>query len=80
MEVTPLKEVGDLEADSYAIWGRVTVVSIKLAILCDIPLGVWIVCLPWPLDYIALVLHDGYILNGFDIQGILGNPSSVHVV
>ena len=55
-------------------------VSMKLAVLGDIPLGVWIICLLWPLDYIAHVLHDGYTLNGFDIEGVLRDLSSVPVV
>ena len=55
-------------------------VYVELAVLGDIPLGVWIVSLLWPLDCIALVLHDGYTLNGFDIEGVLGDPSSVPVV
>ena len=45
LEVTLLEEVGDLEAQSYAVWGRVTVVSMEFAVLGDIPLGVWIVTL-----------------------------------
>ena len=57
-----------------------TVVSVKLAVLGDIPLGVWIVRLPWPRDYVANVLHDDYTLNGFDIEGVLGDLSSVPVV
>ena len=57
-----------------------TVVSIELAILSDISLGVRIVSLPWPLDCIAHVLHDSYTLNWFDIEGILGDPSSVSMV
>ena len=80
MEVTPLEVVSDLKAESYAIWGRVTVVSMKLAVLGDIPLGIWIVCLSWPFDCVAHVLHDGYTLNGFDIEDVLGDPSSVPVV
>ena len=52
----------------------------ELAVLGDIPLGVWIVRLPWPFDDVAHVLHDGYTLNGFDIKGVLGDPSSVPVV
>ena len=80
MEVTPLEEIGNLEAECYAVWGRVTVISMKLAVLGDIPLGVWIVRLLWPLDCVAHVLHDGYTLNGFDIEGVLGDPSSVPVV
>ena len=43
----------------------------KLTVLSDVPLGVWIVCLPWPLDCVAHVLHDGYALNGFDIECVL---------
>ena len=52
-------------------------ISVKLAILGDIPLGVWIVRLPWPLDDVAHVFHDGYTFNGFDIECILRDPSSV---
>ena len=80
MEVTPLEEIGDLEAESYTILGRVTVVSMKLVVLGHIPLGVWIVCLSWPLDCIAHVLHDGYTLNGLDIEGIFRDLGSVPVV
>ena len=80
MEVTLLEEIGELKAESYAVWGRVTVVSMELAVLGDIPLGVWIVSLPWRLDHIAHVLHDGYTLNGFDIEGVLRDLSSVPVV
>ena len=40
MEMTPLEEVGDFEVESYAVWGRVTVVFMELAVLGDIPLGV----------------------------------------
>ena len=57
-----------------------SVVTMKLTVLGDIPLGVWIVCLLWPLDFVVHVLHDGYTLDGFDIEGILGDPSSVPVV
>ena len=52
----------------------------KLTVLSDIPLGVWIIRLPWPLDCVAHVLYDGYTLNGFDIEGVLGDPSSVPLV
>ena len=52
----------------------------EFAVLGDILLGVWIVNLSWPLDCIAYVLHDGYTLDGFDIEGILGDPSSVPVL
>ena len=55
-------------------------ISVKLAILGDIPLGVWIVRLPWPLDGVAHVLHDGYTLNGFDIERVFRDPSSVPMV
>ena len=57
-----------------------TVVSMELAVLGDIPLGIWIVSLLWPLDCIAHVLHDGYTVNGFDIEGVLRDLSSVPVV
>ena len=52
----------------------------KLAVLGDIPLGVWIIHLLWPLDYVAHVFHDGDTLNVFDIEGVLGDPSSLPVV
>ena len=44
----------------------------ELAVLGDIPLGVWIIHLLWPFDCVAHVLHNGYTLNGFDIEGVLG--------
>ena len=80
MEVTPLEEIGNLEAECYAIWGQMTVISMKLAVLGNIPLGVWVIRLMWPLDCVTHVLHDGYTLNGFDIKGVLGDPSSVPVM
>ena len=49
-----------------------TVVSVELAVFVDIPLEVWIIGLPWPLDCITHVLYDGYTLDGFDIEGVLG--------
>ena len=57
-----------------------TVVSMELVVLGDIPLGVWIISLLWPLDCIAHVFHHGYTLNGFDIEGVLRDPISVPVV
>ena len=51
-----------------------------LAVLGDISLGVWIGNLLWPLDCIAHVFHDGYTLNGFDNEGVLGDLSSVPMV
>ena len=57
-----------------------TVISMKLTIFGDIPLGVWVVRLPWPLDCVAHILHDGYAFNGFDIECVLGDLSSVPVV
>ena len=80
LEVTPLKEVGDFKAECYAVWGQVTMVSMELTVLGEIPFGVRIVCLLWPLDCIAHVLHDGYTLNGFNIEGVLEDPSLVPVV
>ena len=80
LEVTPLEEISDLEVECYAVWGRVIVISLKLAVLGDIPLGVRIIHLPWPLDCVAHVLHDGYTLNDFDIEGVFGDSSSVPVV
>ena len=44
----------------------------EFAVLGDIPLGVWIISFPWPFDCIAYVLHDGYTLNGFNIEVYLG--------
>ena len=55
-------------------------VSMKFAVLGDILLGVWIVSLSWPFNYVAYVFHDGYTLNGFDIEGVLRDPSSVPMV
>ena len=52
----------------------------EFAVLGDIPLGVWIVNLPWPLDCITHGFHDGYTLNGLDIEGVFGDPSSVPIV
>ena len=78
--MTPLEVVSDFEAKSYAVWGRVTVVSMELAVLGDIPLGVWIISPLWPLDCITHVLHDGYTLDGFDIEGVFKDPSSVPMV
>ena len=54
-----------------------TVISMKLAVLGDISLGVRIIRLMWPLHCVAHVFHDGYTLNGFNIEGVLGDPSSV---
>ena len=55
-------------------------VSMELAVLGDIPLGVWIVNLSWPPDCIAHVFHGGYTLDGFDIEGVFEDPSSVPMV
>ena len=55
-------------------------ISIELTVLGDIPLGVWIVNLLWPFDCIAHVFHDGYTLDGFDIEGVFGDPSSFPMV
>ncbi len=55
-------------------------ISMELAVLGDIPLGVWIVRFLWPFDGVAHVLHDGHALNGFDIECILRDPSSVRLV
>ena len=74
--MTPLKEVGDLEAKSYAVWGRVAMILVELAIFGGIPFGVWIVILPRPFDYVAHGFHDGYALDGLYIEGILRDPSS----
>ena len=57
-----------------------TVVSMELAVDGDIPLGVWIVTLSWPLDYIAHGFHDGYTLDGLDVEGVFRDPSSVPMV
>ena len=40
LEVTPLKKIGDLKVESYAVWGQVTVVSMELVVFGDIPLGI----------------------------------------
>ncbi len=55
-------------------------VSMELTVLGDIPLGVWIVSLSWPLDCIAHVFHDCYTLDGFDIEVVFGDLGSVLMV
>ena len=50
-------------------------ISVKLSVLGDVPLGVWIISLPWLLDCIAHVLDDGFTLSGFDIEGVFGDLS-----
>ena len=78
--MTPFEEIGDLKVKCYAVWGRMTVVSMKLAVLGDILLGVGIVNLSWPLDYISHDLHDGYTFNGLDIEVVFKDQSSVPMV
>ena len=78
--MAPLEKVGDLKVKRYALCGRMVVVSMELAIFGDVPLGVRIVYLPWPLDCVAHAFHDGHALNGFDIEGVLRDPGSVPVV
>ena len=55
-------------------------ISMKLAVLSDIPLGIWIVILSWLFECVAHGFHDGYTLNGLYIEGVLGNSSSVSLV
>ena len=55
-------------------------ISMELAVYGDIPLGVWIVTLPWPFNCISHGFHDGYTFDGLDIEGVFGDPSSVPMV
>ena len=50
-------------------------ISMKLIVLGDIPLGIKIVIVPWPFDYVAHSFHDGYALDGLYIEGVLGDLS-----
>ena len=52
-------------------------VTMELAVFCHVPLGVWIGCLSWPFDRVAHVLHDGYTLDGFDIECVFRDPGAV---
>ena len=53
------------------------IVSTELAVLVDIPLGIWVVVLPGPFDCVSHCLHDCYTLDGLYIEVVLRNPSSV---
>ena len=55
-------------------------ISMKLTVLGDISLGIWIVILPWPFDCVANGFHDGYTLDGLYIEGVFGYLSSVPLV
>jgi len=55
-------------------------ISMKLTVLGDILLGIWIVILLWPFDYVAHDFHDGYALDGLYIEGVFGDPSLVSLV
>ena len=52
----------------------------ELTVVGDISLGVWIVILLWPLDYITHGFHDGYTLDGLDVEGVFEDSSSVPMV
>ena len=52
----------------------------EFVVLGDISLGVWIANLSWPLDCIAHGFHDGYTLDGLNIEGVFGDPSPVPMV
>ena len=55
-------------------------ISIKLVVFGDIPLGIMMVILSWPFDCVAHSFHDGYALDGLYIEGVFGDPSSVPLV
>ena len=55
-------------------------ISMKLALLGDILLGIWIVILLWPFDCVAHSFHDGYALDGLYIECVFGDLSSVSLV
>ena len=52
----------------------------ELAVFGNIPLGVWIVILPWPFDCIAHGFHDGYAFDGLYFEGVFQDPSLVPLV
>ena len=47
----------------------------ELTVVGDISLGVWIVILLWPLDYITHGFHDGHAFDGLDIDAVFGDLS-----
>ena len=47
------------------------VIPMKLAILDNIPLGIWIVVLPGPSNCVGHILHDSHTLDGLYIEVIL---------
>ena len=53
------------------------VTSMKLAILGDILLAIWVIVLSGSSDYVTHCLHDCYTLNGLYIEVVLRNRSSV---
>ena len=53
------------------------VISMELAVLRAIPLGIWIVILLGLFDCVAHIFHDCYVLDGLYIEGVFGDPSSV---
>ena len=53
------------------------VISMELAVLGDIPFGIWVVVLLVPFDCVAHCLHDCYTFDGLYIEVVLKNPSSV---
>ena len=55
-------------------------VPMELIVFGDILFGVRIVILLWPLDCVVHGFHDGYALDGLNIEDILGDPSSVPLV
>ena len=52
-------------------------VSMKLIVLGNIPLGIWIVILLRPSDCVTHVLHNCYTLDGLNVEIIFRNSSSV---
>ena len=54
-------------------------ISMELAILGDIPLGVWIAILPGPSNCVTHCFHDCNTLDGIYIEGVLGNLSLVPI-
>ena len=52
-------------------------IPMKLAVLGNIPLEIWIVVLPGLSDCVTHVLHNCYTLDGFNVEIIFRNLSSV---
>ena len=53
------------------------VIPLEFITLGRIPLRVWVVGLPKPSECVAYILHDSNILNGLNVEVVLGDTSVV---